>query len=230
MCVRVLTGDQGGGTAVGFRRHQRGQQGVGRGSAAAVGPMVGRCGRRLRDRQRRILGRLRRAPVRVVTGRSRAGRRRDSYQTALLTAPNQREGLMVLTVRAGRRRAVEVHRTRGARRGPRRRMDAEDVVAAPRRRTASAMVPSTGTRPQEAFAFESGREFGGAYLKWDRRGVIGEPSLICPNCVVVCPFTRQVSILFRGGSVVSVGLTRAADDSTSSSNAGLLRFRSRSRK
>lgn len=63
-------------------------------------------------------------------------------------------------MRAGRRGAVEVHRTGGARRGPGRRMNAEDVVAAARRRTAPTVMPSTGTRTQEAFAFGLGRGNG----------------------------------------------------------------------
>lgn len=72
-------------------------------------------------------------------------------------------------------------------------------------------------------------QYKNTYLKWDRLGVIGDPSLIWPNCKLFWPLTLHVSMRFLGGSVVSTVLILNIA-SVSSSNAGRLLFLSSSKK
>lgn len=69
------------------------------------------------------------------------------------------------------------------------------------------------------------------HLKGERRGAMGEPSLICPNTLLVpLNSSLHVSNLFLGGSNDSLTSFLLRNVSSSSSNAGFRFFRSCRRK
>lgn len=70
------------------------------------------------------------------------------------------------------------------------------------------------------------------HLKGERRGAMGEPSLICPNTLLVplLSSNRHVSNLFLGGSNDSLTSFLLRNVSSSSSSAGFRFFRSSRRK